>query len=478
MSEFGAANFEKAQNLSRRKFLNYAAASAAALAIVPRHVLGGKKLIAPSDRLNVAVIGTGGQGINNIRRLLQFPDVQIISICDVNEYSDYSRFYYGGTAGRIPALAVIKKHHDSLQAPQSAKVCAEYIDFREMLEREKAIDAVLIATPDHVHTIAALAAIQAGKHVYCEKPLTHSIYEARKVTEAAREARVATQMGNHGHSSEDIRLMVEWIRDGAIGQVREVHAWTEAGRDGRIDRITRPPGIPLVPPGLDWQRWLGPVESRPYHPEYAPYNWRGWWAFGNGALGDMGCHNIDAAFWALDLGHPDTVETSCVELNDETTPLASIVHYTFPQRGTLPPVKLTWYDGGLQPPRPEELEPERSMGGDGLLFVGDKGKILSGGWSESPRIIPESKMLDYKRPPQTIPRVEGHHRDWINACKGGTPASAGFDFGGPLTEIVLLGTVSMRLNKKLFWDGPNMKAINAPEADPLIRPEYHNGWTL
>lgn len=464
--------------ISRRKFLNYAASSAAAFAIVPRYVLGGKSYVAPSDRLNIAIIGTGGQGINNMKDLLRYPDIQIAAICDVNEQSDYSQTYYGGTAGRFPALAVLKSHYDSQPDSKGAKVCPDYVDFREMLKKEKAIDAVLIATPDHIHAVAALAAIEAKKHVFCEKPLTHSIYETRVVTEAARAAKVATQMGNQGHSSEDIRLMIEWIRDGAIGPVREVHAWTRAGKDSRIERVTRPEDTPPVPAGLDWRRWLGPVEYRPYHPEYFPYNWRGWWAFGNGALGDMGCHNIDAAVWALDLRYPESVEASTVELNDETAPVASIVHYTFPKRGELPPLKLTWYDGGLQPPRPEELEPERRMGEDGLLFVGDKGKILAGGWSESPRIIPEPKMRAYKRPAETIPRVEGHRRDWINACKGGAPASANFDFGGPLTELVLLGTVAMRTEKKLYWDGPNMKATNAPEADKYIRPEYHNGWTL
>jgi predicted dehydrogenase len=471
-------NKTKTTYLSRRKFLDYALTSAAAAAVLPRYVLGGKDYIAPSDRLNIAVIGTGGQGINNIKDLFRFPDVQIMAICDVNEYSDYSRFYYGGSGGRFPALSVIKKHYAGLDASKSAGVCTDYIDFRTMLEKEKAVDAVLIATPDHIHAIACMAAIGAGKHVFCEKPLAHSIYETRKVTEAARAAGVATQLGNQGHSSEDIRLMVEWIRDGAIGEVREVHAWTLTGRDGRVDRITRPPDSPPVPSGLDWKRWLGPVAHRPYHPEYAPYNWRSWWAFGNGALGDMGCHNIDAAVWALELGFPDSVEARCVEMNDETTPLASIVFYTFPRRGKLPPVKLTWYDGGLMPPRPEELEPGRRMGEEGLLFVGDKGKILAGGWSESPRIIPESKMQAYERPPKTIPRVNGHRRDWIDACKGGDPASASFEFGGPLTETVLLGTVAMHINKKLIWDGSHMKAVNAPEAEPYIRPEYHNGWNL
>ncbi|MGD8538195.1 MAG: Gfo/Idh/MocA family oxidoreductase [Candidatus Aminicenantes bacterium] len=478
MSDKIKANTRSGSAISRRTFLNYAASSAVTFTIVPRYVLGGKGHVAPSDTLNIAIIGTGGQGINNMKDLLRYPDIQIAAICDVNEESDYSEFYYGGTAGRFPALAVLKNHYASLPDSKGKKLCPDYIDFQEMLEKEKAIDAVLIATPDHIHAIAVLAAIEAKKHVFCEKPLTHSIYETRIVIEAARTANVATQMGNHGHSSEDIRLMVEWIRDGAIGQVREVHAWTRAGKDCPIERVTRPEGTPPVPSGLDWRRWLGPVEYRPYHPEYFPYKWRGWWAFGNGALGDMGCHNIDAAFWALDLRYPDTVEASTVELNDETAPVAAIVHYTFPERGELPPLKLTWYDGGLQPPRPEELEPERRMGEDGLLFVGDKGKILAGGWSESPRIIPETKMKAYKRPAPTIPRVEGHRREWIDACKGGAPASANFDYGGPLTELVLLGTVAMRTQKKLYWDGPNMKATNAPEADEYIRPVYHNGWTL
>ncbi len=261
--------------ISRREFLGSAASSAIALTIIPRYVLGGKKYVPPSDRLNIAIIGTGGQGINNMKDLLRHPDIQITAICDVNEESDYSEFYYGGKAGRFPALEVLKNHYDSLPDSKGRKVCPDYIDFQEMLDKENAIDAVLIATPDHIHAITALAAIDAKKHVFCEKPLTRSIYETRIVTEAARASNVATQMGNHGHSSEDIRLMVEWIRDGAIGPVREVFAWTDSGREGRIDRVARPEDTPPVPAGLDWKRWLGPVEFRPYHSEYTPYSWPG-----------------------------------------------------------------------------------------------------------------------------------------------------------------------------------------------------------
>jgi predicted dehydrogenase len=407
-------------------------------------------------------------------------DARIISICDVNEQSDYSRFYYGGTAGRGPALKLIEKLYADRKAAGEYKGCASYIDFRKMFDKEKAIDAVLVATPDHVHAVATMSAIKRGKHVYCEKPLTHSIQEARKVTEAAREAKVATQMGNQGHSGEGIRLTVEWIRDGAIGDVREVHSWSHTGRGWADGRTTRPKETPPVPAGLDWDLWLGPAEHRPYHPAYAPYNWRGWWDFGTGAVGDMACHNMDPAFWALDLGHPLTVEATSSGINPETTPLQSTIRYQFSPRGNMPPVEVLWYGGGLMPPRPEELEPGRKLtgGGNGILFVGDKGKIMCGGWGGNPRIIPETKMRAYTTPPKTLTRSNGHHRDWLDACKGGKPASSNFDYAGPMTEVILLGNVALRTGKKLTWDGANMKATNAPEADEYIRPEYHNGWTL
>jgi predicted dehydrogenase len=472
----------KSQNvkISRRQFIGSAAAATAGLTVVPRYVMGGSGNTPPSEKLNVAIIGTGGQGTQNIKELLGHADVQIIAICDVNEQSDYSRFYYGGVAGRKPALELIEKHYADQKSTGSYKGCASYIDFRQMFEKEKGIDAVLVATPDHIHAIATMTAIKNGKHVYCEKPLTHSIHEARKITEAARQAKVATQMGNQGHSGEGIRLTVEWIRDGAIGDVREVHSWSNTGGDWAGNLTVRPKETPPVPSGLDWDLWLGPTASRPYHPAYAPYNWRGWWDFGTGAIGDMACHNMDPAFWALELGHPTSVEAGSSGINPETTPLTSTIHYQFGARKNMPPVKMTWYGGGLMPPRPEELEAGRELtgGGNGILFVGDKGKIMCPGWGGSPRIIPETKMKAYKLPPKTLARSKGHHRDWIDACKGGKPASSNFDYAGPMTEVVLLGNVALRAGRKLDWDGPNMKATNAPEADRYIRPEYHNNWTL
>lgn len=470
----------KNTKISRRNFISRAATATAAFTVVPRYALGGRGYTAPSEKLNIAVIGTGGQGKHNIRALLQHADVQVIAICDVTEEADYSRFYYGGTAGRGPVRELVDKHYAGQKATAKYKTCASYIDFRIMLEKERSIDAVLVATPDHIHAIATMAAIKNGKHVYCEKPLTHSIYEARKITEAARQAGVATQMGNQGHSDEGIRLTCEWIWDGAIGDVREVHSWSGTGVDWAGYRTARTKETPAVPAGMNWNLWLGPARYRPYHSAYAPYNWRGWWDFGTGAIGDMACHNMDPAFWALKLGHPISVEASSTGINPETTPFASIVYYQFPARKGMSPVKVTWYGGGILPPRPDELELGRELtgGSNGILFVGDKGKIMCGGWGGNPRLIPETKMRAYKLPPRTIPRSQGHHRDWLNACKGGKPASSNFNYAGPMTEVILLGNVALRTGKKLLWDGANMKAANVPEADKYIRPAYHNGWTL
>lgn len=460
---------------SRREFIEGAAA-AGVFTILPRSVLGGNGQVPPSEKLRMAVIGAGGQGLQDIKALLPNPDIQIAAICDVNAQSDYSQFWYGGVAGREPAKKVVDEFYRQQDDKANYPGCSAYLDFREMLEKEKNIDAVLIATPDHVHAAAALWAIRAGKHVYCEKPLAHSIDEVRRVTEAARQAGVATQMGNQGHSGEGIRLICEWIWDGAIGPVREVHGWSSAG--GWIKQSERPQETPPVPDTLDWDLWLGPAPYRPYHPLYLPYNWRGWWDFGTGGIGDMACHNLDSAFWALHLGYPASVEASSTPISPETTPQASIIHFKFPARGEMPPVTVSWYDGGVKPPRPDELEADRGLGDDGILFIGDKGKILCDGWSRSPRLIPESRMQEYKRPPKTLERSNGHFRDWIDACKGGRPASSNFDYSGPMTEVILLGNLALRTGKKLSWDGPAMKATNAPEADPFIKPSYRSGWML
>jgi len=466
------------RKITRREFISSSAAAAAAFTTLSCSTLKISGRPAPSDRVNLAFIGVGDMGMGNLKDLIRLPDVEVVAVCDVAEVVDYSHVEFGGKAGLKVALETVEQHNAERKKSGVYKGCAGYTDFREMLDKETGIDAVVVSTPDHVHAVACMAAIKKDKHVYCEKPLTHSVYETRMVTESARKAGVATQMGNHGHSGEGIRLAVEWIRDGAIGPVREVHGWTGVGREDWVKTKGRPKETPPVPETLDWELWIGPAPFRPYHPAYAPYNWRGWWDFGTGAIGDMACHNLDPAFWALDLGSPSSVEASCSGLNDETVPFGAVYHYEFPARGTMPPVTLNWYDGGLMPPRPKELEEDRRMGDEGVYFVGDKGVLMMGGWAESPRLIPESKMQAYNRPPKTIPRVRGHHRDWIDACKGGDPASSNFDYAGPLTEMVLLGQVALRTGKKIYWDGPNLKATNAPGADRYIKPAFREGWSL
>jgi len=444
---------EQIWNLSRRNFITSAAATAA-FTIVPRHVLAGASHTPPSEKLNIAGIGVGGRGADNMAAI---STENVVALCDVDARQAEATFK------RFP----------------KAKI---YRDFRRMLDEQKDIDAVVVSTPDHIHAVASMMAIKMGKHVYCEKPLTHSIYEARKVTEAARQHKVATQMGIQGHAGEGIRLLCEWIWDGAVGPVREVHTWTDRPKGWWPQGVDRPKETPPVPDTLDWDLWLGPAPYRPYHPAYVPFKWRGWWDFGTGALGDMGIHNCSPIFWALKLGYPTTVEIVSQEgANAETGPTKSILRYEFPARGDMPPVTLMWYDGGNMPPRPEELEEGRRLGDNdgGSLLVGDKGKILAPGWcAASPRLIPESKMKAYKLPPKTIPRSIGHHEEWLAACKGGKPAQANFDFAGPLTEVLLLGNIAIRTREKIYWDGPNMRSTNLPKANEYLHYSYRQGWTL
>jgi len=463
--------------INRRRFIATSAGAGAALTIAPRSVFGAAGRPAPSETVNLAFIGLGGQGKTNLKGFLGLDDVQVVALCDVAGENDYTPFYYSDKrAGLKPALEYVEQHYAEQIKSGTYSGCNTYVDFNEMLDNEPSIDAVVVATPDHIHAVASLAAIGHGKHVYCEKPLTHSIYETRLVTEAARKAGVATQMGNHGHSGEGIRLTVEWLQAGAIGPVREVHGWTSSGGLKWSPTDFRPAETPPVPADLDWDRWLGPAAYRPYNPAYTPYRWRGWWDFGSGAIGDMACHNLDPAIWALDLADPSSIEAYSTQLGDETVPAGAVYYYEYPARGDMPPLTMTWHEGGLMPPRPLELEEGRRMEDEGIYFVGDDGVILCGGWGGSPRIIPEPKMQAYERPPKTIPRVSEHRQDWIEACQGEGPASSNFDYAGPLTEVVQLGNVALRTGKKIYWDGPNMKATNAPEADRYIKPAFRPGW--
>ena len=434
------------------------AGSAAAFTIVPRHVLGGAGQAAPSGKLNIAGVGIGGMGSANLQNMAS---ENIVALCDVDDKYAAKTFE---------------------TYPQARR----YRDFREMLAQEKDVDAVMIATPDHTHATIALAAIAAGKHVYCQKPLTQSVYECRLLTEAARKAGVVTQMGIQGHSSDTIRVLCEWIWDGAIGEVQEVEAWSTLtyypwGHTWwSTTHASRPTETPPVPSTLDWDLWLGPAQERPYHPCYHPTLWRAWWDFGSGMMGDRGVHTFDSIFWSLGLKYPESVEATSVGGNGETHPLATIITYKFGERQGKGPVKLTWYDG-MRPPRPEVLEDGRQFGGSegGILFKGDKGMLMSGYMADGPRLIPETKMQAYKKPGESIERLRhSHEMDWIMAIKEGRKAGADFDYSGPLTEATLLGNVAKRVNGRLLWDGPAMKVTNNDQANGYLKREYREGWEL
>jgi predicted dehydrogenase len=463
---------------SRRQFMTRTASTMAGAALVPRHVLGGSGVTPPSDRLNIVMIGTGGQGMQNLRSLLEEDDVRIVAIADTAEWADYSRFYHKVPGGRLPAAERINTRYASQAGAAGSPACRVYVDFRRMLDEVSDYDAVVVSTPDHTHAVAAMAAIERKKHVYIEKPLARTISEVRRLTKAAAEAGIATQLGHQGHGGEGIRLTREWIQDGAIGRVTEVHAWCDGANRSCGGR---PSETPPTPHGLDWDLWLGPAPRVPYHPDYTPCGWRQFWEFGTSKIGDMGSHNMDPAFFALDLGHPEWVEARSAWGDREMRPFVSIVDYQFPARGAISPVRLTWYEG-LTPRRPDELEEGRVLTGDGngILFVGEKGKIMCPGWAGNPRMIPETEMRRYKLPPKTLPRVGGIYRDWIDACKSGKKASSDWSYSGPFTEAILSGVVAMRVGEgeRLYWDWPQMKVTNHPDAEPLVFPEYHNGWTL
>jgi predicted dehydrogenase len=451
--------------ITRRRILA-AGATAAVITIVPRHVLGGPGNLPPSERLNVAGIGAGGQGGNDIATHAQI-GANIVALCDVDEQraaSSYKAF------------------------PKASR----YKDFRVMFDKEaKRIDAVTVGTPDHIHAVASLAAIRAGKHVYCQKPLTHTLREARTLTEVARAADVMTQMGNQGHATEGARLTNEWVQAGVIGDVREVHCWTDRAGLWWKTGIDRPTEKPPVPPRLDWDLWLGPVRDRPYHPIYVPATWKGWWDFGSGGLGDMGAHIIDHPVWALGLGAPAAVQATTTidgtileggRRNFETYPIASIITFEFPVRGGRGPVTLTWYDGGLKPPVPPEMVQAkgwRRLEDNGVLYVGTKGKMHHGSHGGMPRLLPSELHEKAAKVPKTMKRSPGHYEEWLSACRGGPQPMSNFDYAGPLTEILLLGVLALRSpGQRLQWDSLKMKVTNLPDLNQFVHIEYRKGWTL
>jgi predicted dehydrogenase len=453
-----------ASRSSRRSFLKASAASAlAGITIVPRHVLGGPGQTPPSERIRVAGIGCGGMGGGDIATVARL-GADIVALCDVDEARA------AGTFGAHP-------------------MARRYRDFREMIDKEaKNIDAVTVGTPDHIHAVASMAAIRAGKHVYCQKPLTRTLRECRELTKAALAAGVVTSMGNQGHATEGSRLTNEWIQAGVIGEVREVHCWTD--RAGRLWKqgIGRPAETPAPPATLDWKLWLGPIQERPYHPAYAPVAWRGWWDFGTGAMGDMGCHIIDHPVWALKLGAPSTVESRVTldgtfldggKVNAETFPVAAIIYYEFPARGELPPVRLTWYDGGLMPPAPPELPAGQRLPDNGVLYIGSKGKMVHSSHGGMPQLLPGALAEAARAVPKTMARSPGHYEEWVEGVKSGRQPAASFAYSGPMTETALVGVLSLRApGVRLEWDSESLKMMNAPELNRYVGAEYRKGWTL
>lgn len=441
----------KSPILTRRAFLKSAAIASAAVSL-PR-VVRGQPSQSANNKLNIALCGVGGRGIAAVEGLTS---ENYVAFCDVDE--------------RMATRA--RELHPNVPL---------FRDYREMFDKlGNQIDAVTISTPDHMHYPIAVAALSLGKHVFVEKPLTHTIAEARHLDQLAREKKVATQMGNQGHAGEGIRLLKEWLDAGVLGEVREIHSWT--------DRPIWPQGvdvpdhskmIPVVPSTLDWDLWLGVAEMRAYDPAYVPFRWRGYWDFGTGALGDMGCHIMDGAYWALGLTQPTSVEAISAKQTAVSGPTASMVTYHFPARGNLPPVKWTWYDGGLKPTPPEGYEKGRELPPNGSLIIGSKTTVYSDTYYSSVRIVPEAKMREVapSLPPKTIPRIEGgHFAEWVRACKGGTPAGANFEYAAQLTEMVLLSNVAVRARRRIEWDAAAMKVTNLPEANQYITKSYRPGF--
>ena len=509
------------KEISRRKFLADGTAGAAAFMIVPRHVLG-RGLTPPSDMLNIAGVGIGGMGRAN---LINLASQNIVALCDVDW--DYTSKSFERLDTESKDLQVRLDSPDPEPLPGRPKVefdrekakkrldgmirlksehwpkAKRYNDYREMLDRQKDIDAVVIATADHMHAPIALAAMDLNKHVYVQKPLTWSVEEARHLASRAREVKVATQMGNQGHSMDDARTTVEYIRAGAIGDVREIHVWTDRPLGYWPQGVPRPAPLQVpadtlkwngtgvvartanafagsypVPDTLSWDLFLGVGPQVEYHPIYHPFNWRGWVDWGVGAIGDLGAHLIDHSMWALNLGFPTSIETVSTPFNGASYPLATQTFYEFAARGSMPPVRMTWYDGGLLPRKPEELGEEPLNKGGGVLMIGSKGKLMHDTYGMKPRLLPKSLHDSYGKPPQKLPRIPGedHEMNWVDAAKGKTEACCPFEYAARLTEVMLLGVVSLRAGGKILYDGANMKITNVPKANEYLRREYREGW--
>ena len=449
----GKAHEKGGSGSTRRRFL-LTTGAAASFMILPRRLIAGAGVKPPSEKLNIACIGVGGRGWDDLNGVA---GENIVGLCDTDE-------------GQLARAAA------------SFPGARTFRDFRQMLDRMgSTIDAVVVATPDHTHAVAAVPAMQLGKHVYCEKPMAHSVHEVQAMMRAAKENKVVTQLGNQGHSFDSIRMFCEWVWDGAIGSVHTIHAYTSA-YNAHTDQIAKLSEKHAPPASLNWDLWLGPAAYRPYHPAYQPGTWRGWVPFGCGSIGDWVCHVVDPVFWALELGAPSSVQAQCKDYDVKTQglshPPGTVVTYEFPASPKRGAIKMIWYDGTEKPPRPADLEKDDKAPDTGAVVMGDKGTIIYGSHGAGGvRLVPDAKSNAYRRPAKSIPRVKGHYEDWLQAIREGRKAGSDFSYGGPLTEIALLGNIAVKqLGQRLEWDGKAQRFTNSEEANRHLHPEFRSGW--
>lgn len=444
--------------ITRRRFVERSALIASGVATglyTSSQAAPRPRFVAPNAKLNLGIIGAGGRGLENLQ---SFRTENIVALCDVDD---------------------VRAQRTFAEFPQARR----YRDFRQMLTAEPTLDAVVVSTPDHLHATAAITAMKLGKHVYCEKPLAHSIQEVRRMSQVARETGVVTQMGIQGHAMEGTRRAVEIIRSGGLGEVREVHVWTDRpagwwpqGVEAPIERLP-------VPSSLDWDLWLGPAAWQPYHPIYLPFKWRGFYAFGTGSIGDMGVHNLDPAFWGLELGLPRSAVLRAAGTATSASPAAwNVIEMDFPARGKRPPVKLWFYDGNQLPP--EDLFMGEPIPSNGSLIVGSRGTLFTRTWHGGATdqdmflLLPRKTFAQFTAPPLSLPRAADHHQEWIQACKGGPRTQAPFEYAAVLTEALLVGLLAQRTGQPIQWDAARMKAKGLPQADRYIRPDFRRGWEL
>lgn len=500
-------------NQSRRQFLG---AATAAFTIVPRRVLGGPGFVAPSDKITLGYIGTGTQGLREMVSLLPVPDIQIVAVCDPSKdaagYRDWSKMgllngirktlgkpdWKAGADGEIPggrdaAKDIVATYYGANQSGGTFKGCSSYADYRELLDKEKDLNAVKVMTPDHLHGVVSIAAMKKGKHVMMHKPIANRLKEARLVIDTARQTGVATHF-SPWDANGSMDTVLAWLKDGAIGTLREVHNWTN--RPVWPQYATLPTDTPPVPRGFDWDLWLGPEADRPYHPNYTHMVFRGWYDFGGGSMADMGHYSLWTVFNALELGAPASVEpmlshqcaftdnVSGKIKNDFSFPAAGSVRFKYAARGPRPAVDLIWYEGGMRPPTPEELdEDHKEFPAEAMMFVGDKGKIVAGFHVDNPRLIPEKRMSGYRVPEAPARRqqrepgqVSPGVRQWIAACRGEKQSPGSFLNAGPISDAVNLYAVALRTGRRLLYDAEKMSITNIPEANKYLSREYRKGW--